>query len=80
ISALPASIQCCGSAGSYMLDHPLMAQALLSDLLGAALEYPPEYLVSSNIGCALHISAGLRERGVALEVLHPITLIARQLK
>lgn len=77
---LPASIQCCGSAGSYMLDHPQMSQALLNDLLNVALEDQPEYLVSSNIGCALHISAGLRERGVALEVLHPITLIARQLK
>jgi glycolate oxidase iron-sulfur subunit len=80
ISPLPAAIQCCGSAGSYMLDHPQMSQALLNDLLNVALEDRPEYLVSSNIGCALHISAGLRERGVALEVLHPITLIARQLK
>ncbi|MGZ8174466.1 MULTISPECIES: (Fe-S)-binding protein [Methylobacter] len=80
MTSLPASIQCCGSAGSYMLDHPQMAQALLSDLLGVALKDQPEYLVSSNIGCALHISAGLRERGIALEVLHPITLIARQLK
>jgi len=80
ITPLPAAIQCCGSAGSYMLDHPLMAQALLNDLLNAALEDQPEYLVSSNIGCALHISAGLRERGVVLEVLHPIALIARQLK
>lgn len=80
MTPLPAAIQCCGSAGSYMLDHPQMAQALLSDLLAAALEHPPEYLVSSNIGCALHISAGLRERGVTLEVLHPVVLIARQLK
>ncbi len=80
ISPLPASLQCCGSAGSYMLDHPQMAQALLGDLLGAALESPPEVLVSSNIGCALHISAGLRERGLLLEVVHPIVLIARQLK
>lgn len=80
MTPLPASIQCCGSAGSYMLDHPQMAQALLSDLLGVALKDQPEYLVSSNIGCALHISAGLRERGIALEVLHPVTLIARQLK
>ncbi len=80
ITQLPAAIQCCGSAGSYMLDHPLMAQALLSDLLEAALEHSPDYLVSSNIGCALHISAGLREQGVTLEVLHPVTLIARQLK
>lgn len=80
IRPLPAAIQCCGSAGSYMLDHPQMSQALLNDLLNVALEDRPEYLVSSNIGCALHISAGLREREVALEVLHPITLIARQLK
>jgi len=80
MTPLPASIQCCGSAGSYMLDHPQMAQALLSDLLDVALKDQPEYLVSSNIGCALHISAGLRERGITLEVLHPITLIARQLK
>ncbi|MFZ2404447.1 MAG: (Fe-S)-binding protein [Methylobacter sp.] len=80
MTPLPASIQCCGSAGSYMLDHPQMAQALLNDLLNAALENKRAYLVSSNIGCALHISAGLRERGVALEVLHPVTLIARQLK
>jgi len=80
ITQLPAAIQCCGSAGSYMLDHPLMAQALLNDLLGAALEHSPNYLVSSNIGCALHIAAGLREQGVALEVLHPVALIARQLK
>ena len=80
IRPLPAAIQCCGSAGSYMLDHPQMSQALLNDLLDVALEDQPEYLVSSNIGCALHISAGLRERGVVLEVLHPIVLIARQLK
>jgi len=80
MTPLPASIQCCGSAGSYMLDHPQMAQALLSDLLDVALKDQPEYLVSSNIGCALHISAGLRERGITLEVLHPVTLIARQLK
>jgi glycolate oxidase iron-sulfur subunit len=80
IAPLPAAIQCCGSAGSYLLDHPLMAQALVCDLLDAALEQPPEYLVSSNIGCALHIAAELRERGIVLEVLHPVVLIARQLK
>ena len=79
ITPLPATIHCCGSAGSYMLDHPLMAQALLNDVLDVALEDKPTYLLSSNIGCALHISAGLRERGVVMEVLHPIVLIARQL-
>jgi glycolate oxidase iron-sulfur subunit len=80
IRALPETQQCCGSAGSYMLEHPKMAQALLGDLLGAALAPQPDYLVSSNIGCALHIAAGLRERDIKMEVLHPVALIARQLK
>ncbi len=80
ITALPETVQCCGSAGSYMLKHPKMAQALLSDLLEATLEARPDCLVSSNIGCALHIAAGLRERGIKMEVIHPVVLIARQLK
>ena len=80
ITALPETIQCCGSAGSYMLKHPKMAQALLSDLLEEALGIQFDYLVSSNIGCALHIAAGLRERGIKMEIIHPIALIARQLK
>jgi len=80
ITLLPETIQCCGSAGSYMLKHPKMAQALLDDLLNAALAPQPGFLLSSNIGCALHIAAGLRERGVEMEVIHPVVLIARQLK
>jgi len=77
---LPETAPCCGSAGSYMLKHPKMAQALLADLLEAALETQPDYLVSSNIGCVLHIAAGLRDRGIRMEVIHPIVLIARQLR
>ncbi|MDP2904269.1 MAG: (Fe-S)-binding protein [Methylovulum sp.] len=80
IMPLPETMPCCGSAGSYMLDHPKMAQALLGDLLTVALEKRPDYLASSNIGCALHIAAGLRERGVPLEVVHPVVLVARQLQ
>jgi glycolate oxidase iron-sulfur subunit len=79
ITKLPSTIVCCGSAGSYMLEHSTMAEALLADVLTAASTTPAHYLVSSNIGCALHIQAGLQERGMRIEVLHPIVLIARQL-
>jgi glycolate oxidase iron-sulfur subunit len=79
IKKLPDTIVCCGSAGSYMLEHSAMAEALLADVLNAASTTQANYLVSSNIGCALHIAAGLKERGITMEVLHPIVLIARQL-
>jgi glycolate oxidase iron-sulfur subunit len=80
ISKLPNAIVCCGSAGSYMLEHSEMAQALLADVLDAAVITQARYLVSSNIGCTLHIQAGLQERGITMEVIHPVVLIARQLK
>lgn len=77
ISPLPETVQCCGAAGSYSLRHDKMAKTLLNELLTTALETPFDYLVSSNIGCALHIAAGLRERGEKIEVIHPIVLLAR---
>ena len=77
ISSLPETVQCCGAAGSYSLRHDKMAKTLLNELLTTALETPSDYLVSSNIGCALHIAAGLRERGEKIEVIHPIVLLAR---
>ncbi|MEY2666853.1 MAG: hypothetical protein RLZZ384_1024, partial [Pseudomonadota bacterium] len=72
--------QCCGAAGSYSLRHEKMAQTLLDELVEVATSQPTDYLVSSNIGCALHIAAGLREKNQSIAVIHPIVLLARQLK
>lgn len=80
VAALPASIRCCGAAGSYMIDHPDMANALRDDALDAIAASQPTALLTSNPGCALHLRAGLRSRGLDVEVLHPITLLARQLR
>lgn len=80
ISSLPETTQCCGSAGTYSLKHEKTAKTLLNELVEKALEKPADYLVSSNVGCALHISAGLREEGKQLKVIHPIVLFEQQLK
>jgi len=71
---------CCGAAGSHMLSQPQQADALLAPKLASARELQAEILLTSNIGCALHIQAGLRRQGQAIEVLHPLTLLARQLR
>ena len=76
---LPGNEQCCGAAGSYMIDYPDMADRLRQDKLDAFQATQPDILVSSNIGCALHIAAGLRQSGRKLEVIHPVSLLARQL-
>ncbi|HRP87039.1 MAG TPA: (Fe-S)-binding protein, partial [Gammaproteobacteria bacterium] len=77
-SELPAG--CCGAAGENFLSRPGMADALLAPLLDLLSEEPPDALVTSNIGCAMHFAAGLRRRGLEVPVLHPASLVADALQ
>jgi glycolate oxidase iron-sulfur subunit len=76
---LAGNDQCCGAAGTYFLTQPDMAASLLADKIGAVKASGAQILVSSNIGCAMHLAAGLKAAGIEIEVVHPITLLARQM-
>ena len=80
ITALAGNGQCCGGAGSYMLTQSEMANSLLQDKLTAITNSNVVTLATSNIGCSLHIANGLREKNLAVSVLHPIQIIAKQMK
>ena len=71
---------CCGAAGDNFLAHPAMADALLAPLIEALSSDPPDVLATSNIGCAMHFAAGLRRAGLAVPVLHPVSLVADALE
>ena len=79
IVELDAHAQCCGAAGSYFIQQPDKADRLLEEKLDAVKKTVPDYIVSGNIGCTLHLAAGLRRAGLTVPVLHPVTLLARQL-
>lgn len=79
IQALPGNSQCCGGAGAYAINQPEMAGKLLNDKLDAIVNNDVAILATSNIGCSLHISQGLRELHRNVEVTHPIQIIARQM-
>jgi glycolate oxidase iron-sulfur subunit len=70
---------CCGAAGTYMIQQPAVSAALGANKIEMLRQAAPDLVVTSNPGCALQLRAGLTEAGLALEVLHPIELIARQL-
>jgi len=70
---------CCGAAGDHLLTQRKQAESLRKPLLEQLLELNPDYLVTSNVGCALHLAEGARQQGAKLEVLHPVELLARQL-
>jgi glycolate oxidase iron-sulfur subunit len=68
---------CCGAAGSYMLSQSELAERLRRPLIEAIAQAQVRLLLTANIGCAIHLQAGLRERGLAIEVLHPVVLLDR---
>ena len=76
---LDATSQCCGASGSFFIQQPEMSDRLLERKLDAANKLTPDYIVSGNIGCSMHLAAGLRRSGLRVPVLHPVTLLARQL-
>ncbi|AFL75457.1 (Fe-S)-binding protein [Thiocystis violascens] len=79
IAPLPGNDRCCGAAGTYLLQQPVMADALLREKLAPLSDLKPEIIATTNPGCALHLAAGIREAGLAIEVCHPVELIARQM-
>ena len=68
---------CCGSAGSYNLTQPELADRLQAAKVRAVLDVRPDAVVTANPGCMLQISSGLRAGGSDLPVLHVVEVLDR---
>lgn len=79
LSEFPDNASCCGAAGTYMLKEPEYAQALLQDKIAYMRSQNTSLLVTTNTGCSLHLAAGIRAAGLAIEVRHPVEVLAQQL-
>lgn len=71
--------QCCGAAGTYFIEQPALADKLLDGKIKALDQSGAQLLVTSNVGCSMHIASRLRAMDSGIEVLHPVTLLARQM-
>jgi glycolate oxidase iron-sulfur subunit len=63
-----------------MITAATQADALLQKKLDSVTATQADYVVSSNIGCAMHLAGGLRRARVNAQVIHPISLLAQQLR
>lgn len=77
---LPLAQGCCGAGGLNILTQQELSYQLIEPTIEWLKENKPDMVVSTNIGCSLHIARSARESGMDLEVLHPVTLLARELK
>ena len=74
---LAESTWCCGSAGVYALTQPAQADALLQRKVGHLQRTHAAVVATANPGCHLQIARGLREAGEVMDVVHPVSLLAR---
>ena len=74
---LPEATWCCGSAGIYNITQPEMSAKLLERKMANIAKTGAGIVASANPGCCVQLEAGARERGETLEIVHPISLLAR---
>ncbi len=77
IIPLSGQPRCCGAGGSQMMSQPEMADALRDDLVHEIKAMGVDVVVSSNLGCAMHLRQGLEQMGMDVPLLHPAQLIAQ---
>ncbi len=74
---LPA---CCGAAGAYLFEEPALSDALREPWAHVLEQHRPDVIATPNLGCAFQLQAAAHEARVSLEVLHPVSLLARALQ
>jgi glycolate oxidase iron-sulfur subunit len=80
VAPLPENSRCCGGAGGYLLREPVLADRLRASKVEHIARLQPDQVVSANLGCVLHLSAGLHAQGIRVPVVHPLVLFERQLR
>lgn len=76
---LDAPDNCCGAAGDYMIRHQDIANELAGRHVAALATAAPDYLLTTNIGCALHLQAAVARLPAKTRVLHPLSILAMAL-
>ena len=72
---LPETEICCGSAGTYNLSQPRMADKLGRRKLQNILSTGAQIVLASNAGCLLQIGREIRRSRKPLVAMHPMDLL-----
>ena len=80
IVSLEPKTTCCGAAGIQILQHQAQGSALADDTINAMEKTNADILLTSNVGCAMHLRRRIWQRKLKYEVMHPISLLYKQLQ
>ncbi len=73
---IPEGEICCGSAGTYNMEHPHIAHQLGERKARSILRTNADAVATSNIGCMVQIQTHLHHLDVSILVMHTMELLA----
>jgi glycolate oxidase iron-sulfur subunit len=68
---------CCGSAGIYNVTQFDLSMRLLDRKMDYVAATGADMIVAANPGCIIQLQYGVRQRGLRMEVIHPVDLLDR---
>ncbi len=71
------SEMCCGSAGTYNIDQPELAEQLGERKASRVAQTQCDVLALGNIGCQMQIEKHLQRSGQRISVMHTVQLLAQ---
>ncbi|WP_216325171.1 glycolate oxidase subunit GlcF [Deinococcus aestuarii] len=75
VAEVPEGDLCCGSAGTYNLEQPELANGLGVRKAGNILSTTPDLIASGNIGCHTQIQSHVRRQGSWVPVMHTVEVL-----
>ena len=72
---LPEADWCCGSAGSQLITHYETSSRVLLRKMDHVEASGAQIVASGCPGCRMQLNVGVRQRGLALQVVHPVVLL-----
>ena len=72
---LPQGETCCGFGGTFAVKMAHISESMLEDKVSNVLSTGADALVSSDMGCLMHIGGGLSRSGAAVRPMHLAQLL-----
>ena len=74
---LPEADWCCGSAGSQLITHYQTSSEVLQKKIDNLSSTRADTIASGCPGCRMQLNAGISRQRLDVQVVHPVTLLAR---
>lgn len=71
--------QCCGFGGAFSVTFPHLSGDIGQQKLDKILKNKPEYLVSADMGCLMHLGGIIGKQGMETKPMHVAEVLAASL-